>query len=89
MSYVKPAVPIKIRFGMLSLVHGTVYGSGGSHWRNLANTIEPSVCGGNAGLMTNYFDHLCIFISHSRCSHPEIEPGQVFLTRDPTRPGGF
>jgi len=27
-------------------------------WRNLANTIEPSVCGGDAALMSNYFDHL-------------------------------
>jgi len=30
---------------------------GGAHWRNLANTIEPSMCGGNATL-SNYFDHL-------------------------------
>ena len=23
---------------------------GGKHWRNMANTIEPSVCGGDAAL---------------------------------------
>ena len=36
MSYVKPAVPIEIQFGMLSLVHGTVYWPGvhiGATWR--------------------------------------------------------
>jgi len=31
---------------------------GGAHWRNLANTIEPSVCGGEAVFLSNYFDHL-------------------------------
>ena len=30
----------------------------GAHWRNLANKIEPSLCGGDAALMSNYFDHL-------------------------------
>ena len=29
-----------------------------AYWRNLVNTTEPSVCGGDAiGLMSNYFDH--------------------------------
>jgi len=30
----------------------------GAHWRNLANTIEPSMCGGDAAIVPNYFDHL-------------------------------
>jgi len=29
----------------------------GAHWRNLTNTIEPSLCGSDAAL-SNYFDHL-------------------------------
>jgi len=28
------------------------------YWRHLANTIEPSVCGGDAVLLSNYSDHL-------------------------------
>ena len=28
-----------------------------THWSNLANTIEPSVCGDDTAL-SNYFDHL-------------------------------
>jgi len=31
---------------------------GGAHLRHLTNTIEPSVCGGNAAFLSNYFDHL-------------------------------
>jgi len=30
----------------------------GAHWRNLANTIESSMCGGYAAFLSNYFDHL-------------------------------
>jgi len=36
-----------------------VVDSGGSkEWRHLANTIEPSACGGDAAFLSNYFDHL-------------------------------
>jgi len=31
---------------------------GDAHWRILANAIEPSVCGGDCGLMSNYCDLL-------------------------------
>jgi len=31
---------------------------GSAHWRNLANTIEPFMCGGDAEFFSNYFDHL-------------------------------
>ena len=34
----------------------------GSHCRNLADTPEPSVCGGNVAFLSNYFDHLLIFL---------------------------
>jgi len=30
----------------------------GAYWRNLANTIESSVCGGDAALCQNYSDQL-------------------------------
>jgi len=34
-----------------------------AHWRHLANTTEPSICGGDAVFLSNYFDHvLLIFI---------------------------
>ena len=33
---------------------------GGAHWCNLANTIEPSTCGGNVTFLLNYFDHMFI-----------------------------
>jgi len=31
---------------------------GRAYWRHLANTIEPSICGGDASFLSNYFDHL-------------------------------
>jgi len=30
----------------------------GAHWRHLANTNEPSIRGGYAACLSNYFDHL-------------------------------
>jgi len=33
----------------------------GEHWRHLANTTEPSVCGGDA-VLSNYFDHLLLLL---------------------------
>jgi len=32
---------------------------GGAHWRNLANTTEPSMCGGDAAFCL-YLDHLLL-----------------------------
>jgi len=32
----------------------------GAHWRNLANSIEPSTCGGDAAFLSNYSDHLLL-----------------------------
>jgi len=35
----------------------------GAHWCHLANTTEPPMRGGDAGgLMSNYFDHLFLFL---------------------------
>jgi len=36
----------------------------GLHWHNLANTIEPSTYGGDAGFLSNYFDHLFCYYHH-------------------------
>ena len=33
---------------------------GGAHWRNLANTIESSMCGGYATFLSNYIDNAFI-----------------------------
>ena len=35
----------------------------GAHWRNLANTIEPSVCGGNAALGNRYIKLLWTLVT--------------------------
>jgi len=32
-----------------------------SHWRQLVNTTEPSMCGGDAVFLSNYIDHLLLF----------------------------
>jgi len=54
------AVAIKIQFETLSLVglRNRVLDVG-AHWRHLANTTEPSVCGGDAALcqitLTSYY----------------------------------
>jgi len=32
----------------------------GAHWRRLANTTEPSMCGGDAAFLSSYFDHLLV-----------------------------
>jgi len=58
MSPTKTAEPIKIPFGLWSWTAVWDANScglkearvGGAHWLNLANTIEPSVCGGDAAL---------------------------------------
>jgi len=34
----------------------------GAHWRNLANTIEPSVCGGDAALCQTTLTTCYLFI---------------------------
>jgi len=60
----KTAEPIEMPFGMWTRVGPRKYvlekwGSwGGAHWRNLANTIEPLMCGGDAACLSNYLDHL-------------------------------
>ena len=58
----KTAEPIEMLFGTWPRVgprklkepckHGAAY------LRNMANTIEPAICGGDAAYLSNLFDHL-------------------------------
>ena len=41
---------------------------GGAHWRHLANTTEPSVCGGDAALCQITLTTCCLFILSSAYS---------------------
>jgi len=34
-----------------------------AYWRHLVNTIEPSVCGGDAALLSNYIEKLLIYVA--------------------------
>ena len=57
------AVPIEMLFGMWTGVGPRKQAlDGGSHWRNLANTTEPSMCGGDAAFTLYYFDHLLLLL---------------------------
>jgi len=48
---VKMAKPIEMLFGLWTRVGERKHEMHwGAHWRNLANTTEPSVCGGDAAL---------------------------------------
>jgi len=46
----------------------------GAHWRNLANTIEPSMCGGDAAFLLNYFDQV-LFLNMKR----NLEKYKLFM----------
>jgi len=43
---------------------------GGAQWRNLANMTEPSTCGSNAAIVSNYSDHLFHFFTWQRLTGP-------------------
>jgi len=56
----------------------------GAHWRHLANTTEPSVCGGDAAFLLNYFYHFFLLMTeaaatrninfyHSVVAHSTVE----------------
>ena len=49
---------------------------GGAHWRNVANTTEPSICGGDAAFLSNYFDHLLIFTQAGNTGVAEMAGGE-------------
>ena len=61
----KMAEPIKMPFGIwtrVSPAQGSICISWDAHWRNLANTIEPSMCSGDAAFLSIYFDHLLYYL---------------------------
>jgi len=50
------AEPIEMPFGLWTLVGPRNHVLGGSaHWCHLVNNAEPSMCGGDAAFLSNYF----------------------------------
>jgi len=51
---------LQIGFAFVVGLFGLGRAQGSMHWErwNLANTAEPSMCGGDAALLSNSFDHL-------------------------------
>ena len=62
MSPPKTAEPIEMPFGLWTRVGRRKYVLHGAHWRHLANTIEPSLCGGDAVLCRLIFNHFLFFV---------------------------
>ena len=62
MSYAKTAEPIEMPFGIWTRVGPRKHLLGeGAHGRHLANTIEPSMCGGDAACCQITLEHLLYF----------------------------
>jgi len=58
---VQTAEPIEMLFAIWTWVGLRKHAlNGGAHWRHMANKIEPSMCGGDAAFLSNYFDHLLL-----------------------------
>ena len=79
MSCAKTAEPIEMPFGVWTWVGPRKHVlDEGAHWHNLANTIEPSMCGGAAAFLSNYFDHLVmplnIFCLDTLLSRSNFQP---------------
>ena len=54
----KNGQPIETPFWLWTRVGPTNHAlDGGAHWSHLANTTEPSMCGGYAAFLSNYSDH--------------------------------
>jgi len=61
----KTAEPIDMPFGTWTRVGPRKHALDvGTHWRHLANTIEPFMCGGDVAFLSNYFDHLLMFLAY-------------------------
>jgi len=69
MSLAETVEPITMPFGLWTWVCPRKHVLDGSaHWHYLANTIESTMCGGDAAFLSNYFDHLfCICVLHMWC----------------------
>jgi len=63
-SCAKTAEPVEMSFVICTRMgqrnHQKACIKWGAHWRHMANTIEPSMCDGNAAFLSNYFDHLLL-----------------------------
>jgi len=63
-SSAKVAEPIELSFGMWTRVGPKKHVlDKGAHWRHLANTIETSMCCGDAAFLSSYFDHLFVLVT--------------------------
>ena len=57
----KTAEAIEMPFGLWTRVGpGKHVLDGGAHWLHLANTIEPSVYGGDAAVSSHHYEHLLL-----------------------------
>ena len=56
-----------------------------AHWRQLANTIEPCMCSGDAAL-TNYFDHLFFYLNRKQIARQQQPVYRPFIQDDPGEP---
>ena len=61
MSCANTSEPIEMLFRMWTQVGPLEHVLDVQHWRHLANMIEPSICGGDAAFLSDYFDHLVAF----------------------------
>jgi len=60
-SCAKTAEPIEMSFGIWTRMCPRKHVLGcGVHWHHLANTTEPSMCGGDVAFLSSYFDHLLV-----------------------------
>ena len=55
----KTAEPIEMLFGVWNQVYYV-----GEQWRNLANSIEPSICGANAAYVYSHSE-ISLFCKHN------------------------
>jgi len=59
----KMAEPVEIPFRLWTWVGpGMHVLDCGTYWRHLADTVEPSMCGGDVAFLSSYFDHLLFFV---------------------------
>jgi len=59
----RTAEPIEMPFGIWTRVGPKKHVlDGDAHWRHLANTSEPSVCGDDAAFLSNDFDDLLLLL---------------------------
>jgi len=66
----KTAEPIEMPFGICTRVGPMKHVlSGGAHRRHLANTIEPSMCGGDAACCHITVTTSLVFVRYESCSH--------------------